>query len=204
MATRNLLGWSTAQADHQIRTDGSAMRRPDLGKLQEAQTKYRAPLAAAAAVIGAKMPKLDSGNLGDQWNDWIMAHAVLNEAKVLIEDTAIGGGGGSIIDSSAITNLAEVSGIASPDDSTNCEIIITAVPSLPLAITIDAALGFTNGVFGFDVTGPSGSNVVIQASTDLQTWIPLQTNLLGSGLLYFSDAQSPASAHRFYRAQLLP
>ena len=151
------------------------------------------------------MPKLDSGNLGDQWNDWIMAHAVLNEAKVLIEDTAIGGGdGGSIIDSSAITNLAEVSGIASPDDSTNCEIIITAVPSLPLAITIDAALGFTNGMFGFDVTGPSGSNVVIQASTDLQTWIPLQTNLLGSGLLYFSDAQSPASAHRFYRAQLLP
>jgi hypothetical protein len=38
-------------------------------------------------------------------------------------------------------------------------------------------------VFGFDVTGPSGSNVVIQASPELQTWIPLQTNLLGSGLL---------------------
>jgi len=46
--------------------------------------------------------------------------------------------------------------------------------------------------------------VVIQASPDLQTWIPLQTNLLGSGPLHLSDAQSPASAHRFYRAQLLP
>ena len=150
------------------------------------------------------MPKLDSGNLGDQWNDWIMAHAVLNEAKVLIEDTAIGGGdGGSIIDSSAITNLAEVSGIASPDDSTNGEIIITAVPT-PLLINTGAAVGFANGVFGFNLIGPSGSNVVIQASTDLQTWIPLQTNLLGSGLLYFSDAQSPANVHRFYRAQLLP
>jgi hypothetical protein len=45
--------------------------------------------------------------------------------------------------------------------------------------------------------------VVIQASTDLQTWIPLQTNLLGSGPLYFSDSQSPASVQRFYRA-LLP
>jgi hypothetical protein len=35
-------------------------------------------------------------------------------------------------------------------------------------------------VFGFNLIGPAGSNVVIQASTDLQTWIPLQTNLLGS------------------------
>ncbi len=39
-----------------------------------------------------------------------------------------GGGGGSIIDSSAINVLAEVSGIASPDDSPNGEIIITEVP----------------------------------------------------------------------------
>ncbi len=38
------------------------------------------------------------------------------------------GGGGSIIDSSAIAILTEVSGVASPDDSPNGEIIITAVP----------------------------------------------------------------------------
>ena len=38
-----------------------------------------------------------------------------------------GGGGGSIIDSSAITILAEVSGVASPDGSPNGEIIITLV-----------------------------------------------------------------------------
>jgi hypothetical protein len=71
-------------------------------------------------------------------------------------------------------------------------------------ITTDAAFGFTNGVFGFDVSGPPGSNVVVQASTNLQTWFPLQTNLLGSGLLYFSDPQSPANVQRFYRAQLSP
>jgi hypothetical protein len=40
--------------------------------------------------------------------------------------------------------------------------------------------------------------------SDLQTWIPLQTNLLGSGPLHFSDSQSPANVQRFYRAQLLP
>ena len=120
-----------------------------------------------------------------------------------------GGGGGSIIDSSAITILTEVSGILSPDypysGPYNSEIIIIAVPPPPLVIvTTNAAFGFTNGVFGFDVTGPSGSNVVIQASTDLHTWIPLQTNLLGSGPLYFSDSQSPANPRRFYRAQLAP
>jgi hypothetical protein len=59
-------------------------------------------------------------------------------------------------------------------------------------------------VFGFDVTAPSGSNVVIPASTDLQTWTPLQTNQLGSGPLHFSDPQSPANAQRFYRAQISP
>jgi len=115
-----------------------------------------------------------------------------------------GGGGGSIIDSSEIAILNEVSGIASPEDSTNGEIIIIALPAPLLAITTQALFGFTNGVFGFNVIGPSGSNVVIQASTDLQTWIPLQTNLLGSGPLYFSDSQSTTNTQRFYRAQLSP
>jgi hypothetical protein len=39
-----------------------------------------------------------------------------------------GGGGGSIIDSSAIAILTKVSGVNSPDDPYNGEIIITAVP----------------------------------------------------------------------------
>ena len=77
-------------------------------------------------------------------------------------------------------------------------------PTSLAIITTNAAFGFTGGVFGFDVAGPSGASVVIQASTDLQTWIPLQTNLLGSGPLYFSDPQSPANVRRFYRVQLSP
>jgi hypothetical protein len=77
------------------------------------------------------------------------------------------------------------------------------VPS-PLIITTNAAFGFTNGAFGFNVSGPAGYNAVIEVSTDLQTWIPLQTNLLGGGPLYFSDSQSPANVQRFYRAALLP
>ena len=52
--------------------------------------------------------------------------------------------------------------------------------------------------------GPSGSNVVIQVSTDLQTWIPLETNLLGDGPIYFSDSQSATNTRRFYRVQSSP
>jgi hypothetical protein len=81
---------------------------------------------------------------------------------------------------------------------------LAGTPVFLAIITTNAAFGFTNGAFGFDVSGPFGSSVVIEASTDLETWIPLQTNLLGSGLLYFSDAQSPANRQRFYRAQLSP
>jgi hypothetical protein len=57
-----------------------------------------------------------------------------------------GAGGGSIIDSSAISDLAEVSGIASPDGSPNGEIIITAIPepsTLAMAtVGIGSVLGF--------------------------------------------------------------
>ena len=35
------------------------------------------------------MPKLDGGDTGPGWNDWIIAHVLMREAKGLIE------GGGS-------------------------------------------------------------------------------------------------------------
>jgi hypothetical protein len=81
---------------------------------------------------------------------------------------------------------------------------LACLPGSIAIITTNTDFGFTGGVFGFDVVGPFGASVVIQASTDLQTWIPLQTNLLGSRPLYFSDPQSTANVQRFYRAQLSP
>jgi hypothetical protein len=77
-----------------------------------------------------------------------------------------------------------------------------AVTPVPLAIiTMNTDFGFAHGMFGFDVWGPSGSNVVIQESADLQNWAPLQTNTLDStGLVHF--AQSPAGSRQFYRAVL--
>ena len=84
------------------------------------------------------------------------------------------------------------------------EAMLGAAPVSVAIIITNAAFGLTNGSFGFDLSGPSGSNVVIEAGTDLRTWIPLQTNLLVSGLLYFSDSQSPTNRQRFYRALTPP
>ncbi len=65
--------------------------------------------------------------------------------------TAGGGGGGSIIDSSATTNLVEISGVASPDDSPNGEVIIV-VPQPPSFIEQPS------------LTAAFTSNVTFQAS----------------------------------------
>lgn len=82
------------------------------------------------------------------------------------------------------------------------QINLSVTPACLAIVTTNAAFGLANGVFGFDMAGPTGSNVIIQASTNLQTWIPLQTNLLTNGLLYFSDPQFPTNTPRFYRGVL--
>jgi hypothetical protein len=130
-----------------------------------------------------------------QWNgsSWsALGSGIVGGVSALASSTLYAGGEFTIAGTNVSAYAAEASLAGTP-----------VSPALAL-ITANAAFSFTNGVFGFEVAGPAGSNVVIQASTNLQTWIPLQTNLLGSGLLHFSDAQSPANRHRFYRAQLSP
>jgi uncharacterized delta-60 repeat protein len=62
--------------------------------------------------------------------------------------------------------------------------------------------GLQSGQFGFNLGGAAGQVVVIEASTNLATWLPLQTNLVPvSGFLPFSDPDSSRYPRRFYRAQ---
>jgi uncharacterized delta-60 repeat protein len=61
-----------------------------------------------------------------------------------------------------------------------------------------------NGQFGFSAGGPAGQVVLIDASTDLRTWTPLQTNTLGAAPLSFSDLQAALFPTRFYRLRSSP
>jgi hypothetical protein len=74
----------------------------------------------------------------------------------------------------------------------------------PFIITTNSSFGFTNGhsAFGFDVSGCPCQAQVVLGSTDLTTWVPLQTNLLNGSLWYFSDPFASNFTSRFYRAEL--
>jgi hypothetical protein len=58
--------------------------------------------------------------------------------------------------------------------------------------------GFNAGHFGFNLTGPVGQPVVVEASTDLVNWLPIWTN---TSTLSFIDSQSGAFSRRFYRTR---
>jgi len=64
-----------------------------------------------------------------------------------------------------------------------------------------AGFGVGSNGFGFNITGPSGQAVVVEAKSVLSAlpWSPLQTNTLTSEPLYFSDPLWTNHTGRFYR-----
>ena len=76
-------------------------------------------------------------------------------------------------------------------------------PPTPLVfVTTNSNFTPINHQFVLNLTGPPGSNTVISASTNLQTWVPLTTNQLSGGTLQFTDKLATNYLNRFYRANL--
>jgi hypothetical protein len=71
-----------------------------------------------------------------------------------------------------------------------------------MIVSSGPSFGFNGGHFSFKLTGPAGQLVVVEASADLLSWLPLWTNTL-TGTLQFGDAQSGGFFNRFYRAALV-
>ncbi len=71
-------------------------------------------------------------------------------------------------------------------------------------LVISNILFTSNGQFRFSAGGPVGQVVAIEASPDLRTWAPLQTNTLGAAPLSFSDPQAALFHTRFYRLRSGP
>ncbi len=68
---------------------------------------------------------------------------------------------------------------------------------------VGTAIGFNGGRFYFDLLGQSGMLVVVEASTNLENWTPIQTNVVLNGQTRFSDPESGAYPRRFYRSRFL-
>ena len=56
-----------------------------------------------------------------------------------------------------------------------------------------------NNQFSFYLTGSPGSTFVVETSTDLQTWLPLATNLFGTNAFLFVDPAAATNPSRYYR-----
>jgi hypothetical protein len=78
----------------------------------------------------------------------------------------------------------------------------TGIPAVLLNPPI-SGFGMQSNRFGFTVTGPTNTTVVIQACTNLDNpgWLALQTNTLANGSFYFSDPQWSNYPSRFYTVQ---
>jgi hypothetical protein len=71
----------------------------------------------------------------------------------------------------------------------------------PVIVASGTNFGFSNSLFGFELTAPAGQQVVIEASPDLFSWQVVWTNTFGTnGVLSFTDSESSLFTNRFYRA----
>jgi hypothetical protein len=70
---------------------------------------------------------------------------------------------------------------------------------LPQAQMTGTSFGAQTNQFGFNINWASGQTVVVEASTNLVDWQPVQTNTLTTGTAYFSDPQWTNYPGRFYR-----
>jgi hypothetical protein len=73
----------------------------------------------------------------------------------------------------------------------------------PVAVSL-GNVGVVSGQFGFDIAGGSNQVVVVEASTNLVSWMALATNTLGAGPLRFNDPGWANFPQRFYSAKLAP
>jgi hypothetical protein len=87
-------------------------------------------------------------------------------------------------------------------DTTGWEATFAGFPTalwLPAMQSSDVSFGVRTNQFGFNINWASGQTVVVEASTNLVNWQPVQTNTLTTGSAYFSDSQWTNYPSRFYR-----
>jgi hypothetical protein len=78
----------------------------------------------------------------------------------------------------------------SPDIST------VAGSAAQAAGVLSALVGLPTGEFGFEMSGTSSAQYIVQASTDLVHWVALQTN---TAPFQFVDSNTAGYSRRFYR-----
>jgi hypothetical protein len=74
--------------------------------------------------------------------------------------------------------------------------------SLPVAVELSDPQFNSQGQFQATLSGPVGTPLVVEGSTDLLTWTPIATNAMAASSVLFTDTNSVVQ-YLFYRAVLL-
>jgi hypothetical protein len=91
-------------------------------------------------------------------------------------------------------------------DSAESRITRGALAPSATPLRFDTSAGsvtVSNGLFHARVTGPSAVSLVLETSTDLRSWIPIQTNSFSTGSLGVAVPVTSAPS-LFFRARLAP
>ncbi|MBU6399494.1 MAG: PKD domain-containing protein [Verrucomicrobia bacterium] len=92
---------------------------------------------------------------------------------------------------------------ASPDLEVD-DVSVTDTTGIPSVDLGQGNLGFVAGQFHFQIAGPDGQQVIVQASTNLLNWLSLSTNTIAGGSFGFTDTANNGVNERFYRLLLMP
>jgi hypothetical protein len=125
--------------------------------------------------------------LGYQWNfNGSPIPAATSSALTLTNVQTAQAGGYSVV----VTNVA---------GSASSPVANLAVIA-PFSLSVISGPATNPGCFTFGFSFPAGSNYVILASTDLQSWSPIATNTATSNTVVFTDTSASNYPQRFYRA----
>jgi hypothetical protein len=84
--------------------------------------------------------------------------------------------------------------------TTNATLLVLSTTVTNVVNIVSSGTGMIANGFKLQLSGPTGSNVVVEASTDLQHWTPIVTNLVTSGGISVTDALAKNYPFRYYRA----
>ena len=94
-----------------------------------------------------------------------------------------------------------VNGVGSVTSSNATLIVLASTVSNVLNI-VSTGTGMTVNGFKLLLSGPAGSNYVIQASTDMKNWVPISTNAAPTGSISYTDTAATNLPVRYYRAMI--
>jgi hypothetical protein len=85
--------------------------------------------------------------------------------------------------------------------SSNATIIVLSTVVTNIINILTSASALTTAGFHLQMSTPTGSNVVVEASSDMVNWTPIYTNLNSSGTLTYMDTGATNHTSRYYRAR---